>query len=127
CRDEPYCIHNILAVRSIGGKQPMRITELHLYTQVLHAQRIFYTRTLRLPLLTETGASFTIQAGATRLLFQRTEQEGLLYHFAFSIPSNKLAHAKEWLLARTPPVPLLSLDGEDEFHDDESWNVSHLY
>ncbi len=104
----------------------MRITELHLYTQDLHAQRIFYTRTLGLPLVTETVASFTIQAGATRLLFQRTEQEGLLYHFAFSIPSNKLAYAKEWLLARTPPVPLLSLDGQDEFHGD-SWNVSNLY
>ena len=64
----------------------MRITELHLYTQNLHAQRIFYTRTLGLPLVTETVASFTVQAGATRLLFQRTEQKGLLYHFAFSIP-----------------------------------------
>ena len=104
----------------------MRITELHLSTQDLHAQRLFYTRTLGLPLVTETVASFTIQAGATRLLFQRTEQEGFLYHFAFSIPSNKLAHAKEWLLARTPPVPLLSLDGQDEFHG-ESWNVSNLY
>ena len=97
----------------------MRITELHLSTQNLHAQRIFYTRTLGLPLVTETVASFTIQAGATRLLFQRTEQEGLLYHFAFSIPSTKLAHAKEWLLARTPSVvPLLSLDGQDEFHNE---------
>ena len=104
----------------------MRIIDLHLYTQDLHAQRIFYTRTLGLPLVTETVASFTIQAGARRLLFQRTEQEGLLYHFAFSIPSNKLAHAKAWLLARTPPIPLLSLNGEDEFHG-ESWNVSNLY
>jgi catechol-2,3-dioxygenase len=73
----------------------MRITDLHLSTQNLHAQRLFYTGTLGLPLVTETVASFTIQAGATRLLFQSTEQEGLLYHFAFSIPSNKLAHAKE--------------------------------
>ena len=104
----------------------MRITELHLYTQNLHAQRIFYTRTLGLPLVTETVTLFTIQAGATRLHFHRTEQEGLLYHFAFSIPSNKLAHAKEWLMARTPPVPLLSLNGQDEFHGD-SWNVSNLY
>lgn len=110
----------------IEGKRPMRITELHLYTQNLNAQRIFYTRTLGLPLITETVTSFTIQAGATRLLFQRTEQEGILYHFAFSIPSNKLAQAKEWLLARTPSVPLLSLDGQDEFHG-ESWNVSNLY
>lgn len=105
----------------------MRITELHLSTQDLHAQQLFYTRTLGLPLVTETGASFTIQAGATRLLFQRTEQEGFLYHFAFSIPSNKLVQAKEWLLARTPPVSLLSLDGQEVFHDVANWNVSNLY
>ncbi len=122
----PYGRPDIRAVLSSGEKQPMRITELHLSTQDLHAQRLFYTRTLGWPLVTETVASFTIQAGATRLLFQRTEQEGVLYHFAFSIPSNKLAYAKEWLLARTPPVPLLSLDGQDEFHG-ESWNVSNLY
>ena len=79
-----------------------------------------------MPLVTETVASFTIQAGATRLIFQRTEQEGIRYHFAFSIPSSKLARAKEWLLTRMPPVPLLSLDGRDEFHG-ESWNVSNLY
>jgi catechol-2,3-dioxygenase len=105
----------------------MRITELHLYTQDLPAQYSFYTATLGLPLVTETAASFTVQAGATRLLFERREQEGLRYHFAFSIPSNKLADAKAWLLARTPPVPLLSLDGQDEFHNDEAWNVSNLY
>jgi catechol-2,3-dioxygenase len=105
----------------------MRFTELHLYTQDLHAQRLFYTGTLRLPLVAETVASFTVQAGATRLHFQRTEQEGLRYHFAFSIPSHKLPDAKAWLLARTPPVPLLEKDGQDEFHDDESWNVSNLY
>jgi catechol-2,3-dioxygenase len=123
----PYGLPDIRAVISLGGKQPMRITKLHLYTQDLHAQRLFYTRTLGLPLVTETGASFTIQAGATRLVFQRTEQEGFLYHFAFSIPSTKLAHAKEWLLARTPSVvPLLSLDGQDEFHDD-SWIISQFY
>ncbi|MEO6887710.1 MAG: glyoxalase [Ktedonobacteraceae bacterium] len=104
----------------------MRITELHLSTQDLHAQRLFYTRTLGLPLLTETSASFTIQAGATRLLFQRTEQEGIRYHFAFSTPSNKLAHAKKWLLTRTSPILLLSSDGQDEFYG-ESWNVSNLY
>src|SRR5579859_6591509 len=104
----------------------MRIKELHLFTQNLQAQRIFYTRTLGLPLVTETVASFAIQAGATRLLFQRTEKEGLRYQFAFSIPSNKLAHAKEWLLARTPSVPLLSLDGRDEFQLD-NWNASNLY
>ena len=104
----------------------MRITELHLFTQDLHAQQLFYTKALGLPLVTETAASFTVQAGATRLMFQRTEQEGFLYHFAFSIPSNKLAHAKEWLLTRTPPIALLSVDGQDEFHG-ESWNVSNLY
>ena len=104
----------------------MRIRELQLYTHDLRAQQIFYTKTLRLPLVSETDTSFAVQAGATRLHFQRAEQGELLYHFAFSIPSNKLVYSKEWLKSCTPPVSLISLDGQDEFHG-ESWNVSNLY
>ncbi len=104
----------------------MRITQLHLYTQHLNSQRIFYTKTLGLPLVAETATAFTVQAGETVLVFEKTEQEGIIYHFAFTIPSKKLAQAKEWLAARTPSVSLLSLDGQDQFHG-ESWNVSNIY
>ena len=104
----------------------MRITELHLYTRELNAQRIFYTRTLGLPLMAETTTSFSLLAGATRLVFQRTDQEGLLYHFAFSVPANKVIQAKAWLQARTPPIPLLSQDGQDTFYG-KTWNVDSVY
>jgi catechol-2,3-dioxygenase len=104
----------------------MRIKELHLYTRELHAQRIFYTRTLGLALMAETSTSFSLQAGETRLVFQRTDQEGLLYHFAFSVPANKLAQTKAWLQSRTPSVPLLSQDGQDTFYG-KTWNVDSVY
>jgi catechol-2,3-dioxygenase len=41
----------------------MHMTELHLQTPHLAAQRLFYTITLGLPLLEETGDSFMVQVG----------------------------------------------------------------
>lgn len=100
----------------------MRITELSLDTQNLQAQLDFYTNILGLPLKERTSDTFTVQAGTTRLTLRATTQ-ATLYHFAFTIPSNKFAAAKAWLTAR---VPLLSLDGQDEFVG-ESWNSGSLY
>jgi catechol 2,3-dioxygenase-like lactoylglutathione lyase family enzyme len=100
----------------------MRITELSLDTQNLQEQLDFYTNILGLPLKEKTLDTFTVQTGTTRLTFRETTQ-ATLYHFAFTIPSNKLASGKAWLTDR---VPLLSLNGQDEFGG-ESWNSGSLY
>jgi len=100
----------------------MQITELILATQQLQAQQQFYTTTLGLPLNAATSTMFSIQAGTTRLTFQQTTEE-TLYHIAFAIPAHKSALAKAWLLAR---VPLLELDGENEFVL-ESWHSTSFY
>jgi catechol-2,3-dioxygenase len=104
----------------------MRIKELHLYTRDLHAQRAFYTRTLGLPLVAETTTSFTIQAGETLLVFERTRQTAPIYHIAFTIPANKIIEAKAWLESQTPSVPLLSQGGQDTFYG-KTWNVDNIY
>ena len=100
----------------------MRITELGLETQNLQEQLHFYTNILNLPLLEKTAQTFTVQAGTTRLTFRETSEE-TIYHFAFTIPSNKFTQAKEWLVAH---APLLTLDSKDEFFS-ESWNSNSLY
>ena len=100
----------------------MRMTELSLYTQNFQEQYYFYTTILGLPLREKTLETFTVQAGATRLTFQQSVKE-TLYHFAFTIPSNKLASAKEWLVER---APLLTQNGEDEFSF-EAWNADSIY
>jgi hypothetical protein len=47
-------------------------------------------------ILAETTASFTLQAGATRLRFQEAQHD-VLYHVAFTIPRNTFTEAKSWL------------------------------
>jgi catechol-2,3-dioxygenase len=89
----------------------MRIQELSLYTRHLAKQKDFYHTALGLPLVAETAASFTLQAGATRLRFQEAQQD-VLYHVAFTIPRNTFSEAKSWLRKH---VSLLYKNGEDEF------------
>ncbi len=89
----------------------MHIQELSLHTRHLADQKDFYCTTLGLPLLAETTASFTLQAGATRLHFQEAQQD-VLYHVAFTIPRNTFSEAKSWLHEY---VSLLRKHGEDEF------------
>jgi catechol-2,3-dioxygenase len=100
----------------------MRITELTLDTRHFQEQYHFYTNILGLPLKEKTPETFTIQVGTTSLTFRETTRE-TGYHFAFTIPSNKFAEAKEWLAARTV---LLSRNDHDEFFF-EGWNSDSLY
>src|SRR5438876_983590 len=88
----------------------MQIQELSLHTRHIVRQKAFYCKILGLPLLSETMDSFAVQAGATRLHFQATQQD-VLYHIAFAIPRNWFHEAKRWVQRR---VPLLLKKGEDE-------------
>lgn len=100
----------------------MHITGLTLSTQNFQEQQQFYTNILGLPLIEVAAEEFTVRAGTTRLTFRQTTEE-TLYHFAFTIPANKAATAKEWLVARTP---LLAKDEQDQFFF-ESWNADSVY
>jgi catechol 2,3-dioxygenase-like lactoylglutathione lyase family enzyme len=100
----------------------MHITELSLDTQNFQEQYLFYTDILGLPLREKTPKTFTVQAGTTSLTFRETTRE-TGYHFAFTIPSNKFADAKAWLVTR---VPLLTQNDQDEFFF-EGWNAGSFY
>ena len=93
----------------------MFMTALELETADLSTERMFYTRTLGLPLRQATTDTFTVQAGTTALTFRASIQQPLLYHFAFTIPFNKWKQAKAWLTARTR---LLEGEGKDEFESE---------
>ena len=100
----------------------MHITELCLDTQNFQEQLHFYTNILGLPLKEKTSEAFTVQAGTTHLTFRETTRE-TGYHFAFTIPNNKFAKAKEWVTTRTP---LLTQNDQNEFFL-ENWNSNSLY
>ncbi len=83
------------------ARPELAIRELSLQTQDVRAQRAFYADMLELPIIGEDESCVTIQAGATRLRFARSAaQNNPFYHFAFSIPENKLDKAIEWTRGR---------------------------
>jgi len=105
----------------------MRLHSLQLWAADLPAQHDFYTRVLELPVLAESDQRLELQAGATRLIFQRppaTWSEVCTYHFAFNIPENLFDAARVWWTARAPL--LLSKAGEATY-DFTHWNAHAFY
>jgi catechol-2,3-dioxygenase len=86
----------------------MKIIDLKLKTNVLEKMKKFYLDILHIPILEDSMDSFTLQIGKSRLKFERFNGN-TNYHFAFSIPKNKLLEAKKWLSQR---VEILSNGGE---------------
>src|SRR6266542_21302 len=103
----------------------MQIRELQLASAALDQQCHFYRYVLGFPVLQETPDVFALQAGASRLIFTRTTDTRTgIAHFAFNIPENQFAAAKQWLQERTPLWR--NTDGGDEFFF-EAWNAHALY
>jgi catechol-2,3-dioxygenase len=102
----------------------LQIDEIQLVTRQLSQQKAFYAQGLELPLVADSATSFTVQAGATRVTFAESpEPMPSVYHFAFNIPENKLAEAKQWLAPRAS----LRKNGErDEWHFVD-WNAHAVY
>lgn len=102
----------------------MQITEIQLQTAHLAEQKAFFHQTLELPLLAESPTSFTVQAGASTITFHATTDPlPSIYHFAFNIPENQLAAAKQWLASR---VKLLRNGERDEWFFPD-WNAHAVY
>lgn len=100
----------------------MHITELHLETANPALLRDFYTFTLGLPLVEQTLNSLTVQAGHTRITFNRGGN--CRYHLAFNIPDNHYVEAKAWMLHR---IPLLRVNGDSYDMHSQTWNSSAFY
>jgi catechol-2,3-dioxygenase len=102
------------------------LLEIHLEADAaaFAEQKAFYSQALGLPLVAESADRFTVGAGTTRLSFSRAPAGRPTYHFAFNIPENQLAAAKDWVAERTPV--LRGEDGQEVFHF-ESWNADGFY
>ncbi|SIT93508.1 VOC family protein [Pontibacter indicus] len=104
----------------------MKITALELQTDQPEALKTFYTQVLGLPLLSEDGASFSMQAGYSTLTFRAVEappRGG--YHLAFHIPGDGVSDAATWLQNR---VAFLHAPGATSpVVKHESWQAKALY
>jgi len=102
----------------------LKITYLELPTKDLQAQKDYYSNILELPVQI-SGIELKVTVGTTELVFTQTDSrfDGA-YHFAFNIPENQFASAKEWVTGRS--LLLREMDGNDEFAS-ESWNSHSVY
>ena len=103
----------------------VQIRHVRLHAKDLTAQAAFYRDVLRLPV--ETGEGFVrVTAGASIVEFVPAQGKGRpFYHFAFTIPENKLTEALAWL---EPRCPILNIRNTSEkIMDFKSWNAQSFY
>ncbi|WP_410983173.1 glyoxalase [Bacillus cereus] len=102
----------------------MLINKVILYSNTLEEMRRFYNNSLSFQLIHSDEASFSIQVGESELEFCKSHSNTKpFYHFAFNIPSNQFAEAKEWAKKK---VVLNVEDGADEVYFSRS-NAHSFY
>lgn len=90
----------------------MKISKTTLYVDNVEQMKKFYCNQLGFKLLNKTSTSFEIEVGESILACKLAlPYEQKQYHFAFNIPSNLFAEAKDWVKLHTT---LLTDNGEDE-------------
>ncbi|MFD0675578.1 MULTISPECIES: VOC family protein [unclassified Paenibacillus] len=103
----------------------MKISEVILCTHQFEAMKTFYASLIGLDVLEDQPTQLSFRAGESILAFRKNSStEKPFYHIAFTIPTNKLEEAKQWLNGRG--ILLFSKDGLNEFPFD-SWNATAIY
>ena len=105
----------------------MILQEIRLQTNRLFPLYHFYKNVLELPVADDSDAHFTIHAGLSKLIFEKTKDPLSYpnYHFAFNIPSNRIREAHDWLKERTELLWIE--DYKSEIADFTNWNAKSVY
>ncbi len=102
----------------------MRIQQLVLETGHLDQLAVFYGTVLQLP-VEKRNDQIAITTGSSTLVFNQTNEREPVYHFAFSIPANKIEEAREWLKEK---VELIWIDDHNsDIADFVNWHAKSVY
>jgi catechol-2,3-dioxygenase len=102
----------------------MRITRVLLETTSLDATATYYSDVLGLP-VDRTDTIVSIRLGDALLEFTTGEPDAAgVHHLAFLVSTDAFDRSIVWLRAR---VPLLDLDGADEFDGPGAWDSRSVY
>lgn len=102
----------------------MLIRKLELQTSDINTTKDFYTKILELPILNKSSNRISFAAGHTILSFSLIADKKPYYHFAFSIPSNKIVEAHSYISHRTTILPFTA---ESTIADFSNWNAHAFY
>ena len=101
----------------------MQIQHVTFNSPKIAAQKLFFEQVLEFSIEHETENSLTIHAGTSQLTFIQNADHHP-YHYAFDIPQNQFAQAREWLAERVEI--LADCEGMSEFHFTD-WNAHAMY
>lgn len=102
----------------------MKIKSLVLETNDRKGLAAFYEKVLELP-VAKTATELLITMGSTTIHFTQSIKQDPFYHFAITIPANKIEDAKEWLSKR---VELLWIEEyKSVVADFINWNAKSVY
>lgn len=102
----------------------MQIEEVILYTSSLPRTRLFYSRTLELPIVAESEEGVTFRAGASLLTFKPTAEGKPYYHIAFNITNNHFSNSFDWIDAK---LDILPANEQMPIAVYEEWNAQSFY
>lgn len=101
----------------------MQIKELHLQTGDLPGTRKFYQEVLGLNLEKSSSTQLGFRLPGSLLAFHASVIKPQ-YHFAFSVPNNKVHEAADWLSDKAELIPL---QDQQLVADFKSWNAEAVY
>ena len=102
----------------------MIIKELTLLSNDLIATEEFYTKKLSFPIFNKSNDHISFSVGHTILSFKLAPAENPCYHFAFSIPANKVDEALAYIAERTNILPYST---DSIVADFTNWNAHAFY
>lgn len=103
----------------------MNISAINLLTNDLKGTFDFYHNSLGLPVKEHEDRYITFIAGNTNLTFTYSDtHQHPVYHFAFTIPSNKLAEAFDFIQAKTF---IIDVPSGNKIADFSNWNANAFY
>src|SRR5690606_29159223 len=101
----------------------MDLLEIRLLTDDLVGTRQFYHDQLGMDIQFEDSNQLKLAAGLSTLIFTRSDIPAV-YHFAFTIPSNRFEEAHSWTGSI---LPLLEMEAQNTIADFKKWNAKAFY
>ena len=102
----------------------MHIQEVILNTASIVRTKLFYGKTLELPVVKETAESITFSAGKSLLTFNAVAEGRPFYHIAFNITNNKFSDSFEWINSK---LDILEADHGLPIANYPDWNAESFY
>jgi catechol-2,3-dioxygenase len=105
-------------------KPTMNILEIQILTDRLAETELFYSQVLELKILRKSENLISFKTGQSSLTFISSNRIHPIYHFAFTIPCDKLEEAIIWIASK---IDLIKNEKNEVVTDFKNWNAKSVY